>query len=84
MARFIIERNFAEQLNLTKDDVKGIESVNEEEGVRWLFSFLSADKRKSYCVYEADDPEAILASARRLNVPADSIIEVNELHPDLV
>ena len=84
MARFIIERNFAEQLNLTKEDVKGIESVNEEEGVRWLFSFLSADKRKSYCVYEADNPEPILASARRLNVPADSIIEVNELHPDLV
>jgi hypothetical protein len=84
MAKFIIERNFAEQLNLTKKDVKGIESVNEEEGVRWLYSFLSADKRKSYCLYEADNPEAIRASARRLNVPADSIIEVNELHPDLV
>lgn len=84
MARFIIERNFAEQLNLTKDDVKGIEAVNEEEGVRWLFSFLSADKRKSYCMYEASNPEGILASAKRLNVPADSIIEVNELRPEAI
>jgi hypothetical protein len=28
-------------------------------GVDWLFSFLSADKRKTYCLYEAKNAEAI-------------------------
>ena len=47
MPLFVIERAFAEQLELTSDDVKLIEEVNADEGVRWLFSFLSADRRRS-------------------------------------
>ena len=50
---FVIERRFAEQLQLSDDDVKLIEEVNADEGVRWLFSFLSADRRRTYCLYEA-------------------------------
>jgi Protein of unknown function (DUF4242) len=57
MPRYIIERNFAEQLGLTKDAVESVNRVNEEEGVAWIFSFLSADKRKTYCLYEAPNPE---------------------------
>ena len=53
MPLYIIERTFAEQLELTSDDVKLIEEINGDEGVRWLFSFLSADRRRSYCLYEA-------------------------------
>jgi hypothetical protein len=45
----MIERAFAEQLELTTGDVKLIEEVNADEGVRWMFSFLSADRRRSYC-----------------------------------
>src|SRR6266436_6921583 len=49
---------------------------------QWLFSFLSADKRKTYCLYEAPNAEAIRAAARRLGVPADTIVEVgSELGP---
>jgi hypothetical protein len=76
MPQYIIERTFAEQLELTSDDVKLIEEINGDEGVRWLFSFLSADRRRSYCLYEAPSPEAILAAARRADIPADEIIEV--------
>jgi hypothetical protein len=50
--------------------------------INWLFSFLSADKNKSYCLYEADNPEAIREAARRLNIPADAIIEVGEMPAD--
>ena len=50
MPLYVIERAFAEQLELTTDDVKLIEEVNADEGVRWLFSFLSADRRRSYCL----------------------------------
>ena len=82
MPRYIIERKFAEQLELTKDGVESIKRVDEEEGVAWIFSFLSADKKKTYCLYEAPNPEAIRAAARRNNLPADVIIEVGaELRP---
>ena len=79
MPLYVIERAFAEQLDLTADDVKLIEDVNSDEGVRWLFSFLSADRRRSYCLYEAPSPDAILVAATRAGVPADSIVEVDRV-----
>ncbi len=84
MALFLIERGFAEQLELTRDDVKLIEDINADEGVKWLFSFLSADRRRSYCLYEATSPDEILAAAKRANVPADEIVEVSKFVPGLV
>ena len=81
MPLYVIERAFAEQLDLTADDVRLIEDVNAEEGVSWLFSFLSADRRRTYCLYESPSPEAILEAARRANVPADSIVEVTKFVP---
>ena len=84
MPLYIIERQFAEQLDLTGDDVREIDEVNADEGVRWLFSFLTADKRRSYCLYEAPSPDAILAAARRLDIPADAIVEVDQFQPDLL
>jgi hypothetical protein len=76
MPLFVIERSFAEQLQLSDDDVSLIEEVNADEGVRWLFSFLSADRRRSYCLYEAPSPAAILSAARRADIPADAVVEV--------
>jgi hypothetical protein len=82
MALFVIERNYAEQLQLTADAARLVTEINNETGVHWLFSFLSADKKKTYCLYEAANPEAILEAARRANLPADVIVEVTELRPD--
>jgi hypothetical protein len=83
MPLFIIERNFAEQIELTRDQASNIILINEEEGVNWLFSFLSADKKKSYCLYEAPSAEAIREAARRANIPADVIIAVSEMRPEM-
>jgi Protein of unknown function (DUF4242) len=83
MPTYVIERSFAEQLDLTHDDVTGIEEANAEEGVRWLFSFLSADRRRSYCLYEAPSAEAIMAAARRAGIPADSVVEVSRISADM-
>ena len=83
MPLYMIERTFAEQLDLTGDDVDEIEEVNADEGVRWLFSFLSADRRRTYCLYEASSPEAIMAAARRANIPADEVVEVGPAVPEL-
>jgi hypothetical protein len=84
MPRYIIERNFADQLDLTKDGVESVKRINEEEEVSWIFSFLSADKKKTYCLYEAANPEAIREAARRAGIPADVIIEVGgEIGPSM-
>ena len=83
MPLYMIERAFAEELDLTSDDVELIDEINADEGVRWLFSFLSADRRRTYCLYEAPSPDAIVAAARRANVPADAIVEVGAAAPEL-
>jgi hypothetical protein len=84
MPRFLIERNFADELEITKDDVDRVNRINDESGVKWLISFLSADKKKTYCLYEAPSAEAIRLAAKRANVPADVIIEVTrELSPTM-
>jgi Protein of unknown function (DUF4242) len=79
---YMIERNFVEQIQPTPEINAAIKQVNGEVGINWLFSFLSADKRKTYCLYEAENPEAIREAARRLNIPADAIIEVGEVPAD--
>ena len=79
MPVFMVERNFAEQLEVTADGAASINRINDEVGVKWLISFLSADKRKSYCLYEASSAEEIREAAKRNGVPADSIVEVGEL-----
>jgi uncharacterized protein DUF4242 len=78
MAVFMIERRYADQLDVTADSAEGINRVNDEEGVRWLYSFLSADKRKTYCLYEAPSAEAIRRAAKRAGLPADVIVEVTD------
>jgi Protein of unknown function (DUF4242) len=83
MALFMIERNFAEALNVSAEDLKAVVDINTAAGVKWLYSFLSADKRKTYCLYEAQNGEAIREAARRAGLPADIIIELSgELRPD--
>ena len=84
MPLFIVERNFAEQVELNRDIVTESIRVNTDVDIKWLSSFLSADKKKSYCLYEAPDAEAIREAARRLNMPTDTIIEIgNEFRPEM-
>jgi hypothetical protein len=83
MPRFVIERNFAEQLELDDEAKKHIKQINDAEGVEWIFSFLSADKRKTYCLYEAPDEDALRRAAARLEIPADVITPVDRIDPGL-
>ena len=80
---FLIERRFAEDLEGSAEVTDRINRINEEEGVRWLYSFLSADKRKTYCLYEAPLADAIRQAAARAGLPADAVIElVGRAFPD--
>lgn len=81
MPLYLIERNFADQLELSGEALSGITRVNDDLGVRWLYSFLSADKRKTYCLYEAPNADLIHEAARRNGLPADVVIAVSQLQP---
>ena len=77
MPLYMIERRHAEQLEVTPDRVRFVEEINADAGVNWLTSFLTADRRTSYCLYESPSPEAIIEAAQRAGLPADVIVEVS-------
>jgi hypothetical protein len=81
MPLFLIEREFAETVQLDASGVAAIQAVNEDAGVNWLFSFLSADRKKTYCLYEAPSADAIRQAARLNALPADVVIEVSQISP---
>lgn len=83
MPIFMIERHFADKLDVTTDVADHINRINDQESIRWLYSFLSADKRKTYCLYEAPSAEAISKAAARAGIPADVIMELSgQVDPD--
>jgi hypothetical protein len=83
MPVFLIERRYADELELTAEQADGVNRINADEDVRWLHSFLSADKRKTYCLYEAPSADAIRRAARRAGLPADVIVELSAtVRPD--
>lgn len=81
MPMFVIERNFADEVDLDALDHGEIRLVNDDAGVRWVYSFLSADKKKTYCLYEAPSAEAIRDAAARLGIPADVVVAVEQFGP---
>lgn len=78
MPLFLIERQFSEVIELDAVGVRAIAEINGDLGVNWLYSFLSADRKKTYCLYEGPSAETIREAARRNNLPADAVIELAE------
>ena len=81
MPLFLVERNYAEDLDVTAEIVSGINAINDDLDVQWVYSFLSSDKRKTYCLYEAESEEAIREAARLANLPVDVIVPVGKVDP---
>ena len=82
MPLFVIERQFAVEIDLDAEGAALIKQVNDANGVNWLYSFLSADRRKTYCLYEAPSVESIREAARLAGLPADVAVEVSQLRPE--
>lgn len=83
MPVFMIERNFEEKLALTPDGAAELRAINDLESVRWLISFLSVDKRKTFCLYEAPSAAAVMEAARKAGIPADAIVQIDaEIFPN--
>lgn len=84
MPLYLVERSFADEIEMNDDDVSRLKAVYDGAGVNWVSSFLSADKRKTYCLYEAENEDAILEAARRHDSPPDTIIPVDQIDPSLM
>ncbi len=86
MKRFMVERTFPNRLEIPVN-VEGSEmclsvvSTNLEDNVSWVHSYVSKDKKKTFCIYDAPSPEAIRKSAEKNGLPVDNIIEVSVLDP---
>jgi predicted amidohydrolase YtcJ len=86
MPRYMVERTFPDGLGIpiTEDGVKACQSVvrqNAELGVTWVHSYVTDDKRKTFCIYDAPDEEAISRAATRNTLPIDRITPVSVLDP---
>lgn len=86
MPRYVVQRTFPEglQIPVTNGGAEICGQVverNADEGVTWIQSFVSDDKRRTFCVYDAPSPEAIRKTATRNGLPVDEITRVSVLDP---
>jgi hypothetical protein len=86
MPRYVVQRTFAEGLHIPVTDggavlCRRVVERNAEEGVTWIRSFVSEDKTRTFCVYDAPSPEAIRKTAARNELPVDQITRVTVLDP---
>ncbi len=86
MPRYLVERTFPEGLAIPATDEGAqtcLEVVNNNslDAVTWLHSYVTADKKKTFCIYDAPSIEAIRMAAGRNNLPVDKITQVNILDP---
>jgi len=86
MHRYLVERTFPDGLEIPVN-MEGskmclnVVSVNAEDNVSWVHSYVTMDHKKTFCIYDAPSPEAIEKSAKANGLPVDRIIEVSVLDP---
>ena len=86
MPRYIVERTFPGGLDIPVDAegaavCLAVVGRNAEDGVTWVHSYVSDDKKKTFCIYDGPDPESIRRAAERNQLPVDSITQVRVLDP---
>lgn len=86
MPRYLVERSFQTGLAIPMTDAGAsacslVIGNNAEGGVTWIHSYVSPDKTRTFCIYDAPTPEAIRSAARKNSLPVDRITEVKVLDP---
>jgi len=86
MPRYMVERTFPDGLNIPvnaagADALSKVVQTNSEQGVTWVHSYVTTDKARSFCIYDAPTPEAIRQVAERNGLPVNNITEVAVLAP---
>jgi hypothetical protein len=86
MPRYIIERTLPKmsQEEMQQLARRSIQVADGIPGVVWIKSYISESEGKTYCEYEAPNPESLLEHARLLNISAEKITCVEiEVHPGM-
>jgi Protein of unknown function (DUF4242) len=86
MPRYMVERTFPEGLIIPVNEqgaqvCLGVVGGNSTVGVTWLHSYVTEDKKKTFCIYDGPDPESIRKAAEKNGLPVDRIIKVSVLDP---
>lgn len=86
MPRYLVERTFSDTLSIPMNEsgaqvCQTVVTNNAEELVTWVHSYVTTDKKKTFCIYDAPSPEAIRQAARKNHLPVDKITEVSVLDP---
>ncbi len=86
MARYLIERQFPDGLSIPLDEAgaaacRSVIENNAEDGVTWLHSYVTPDRKRTFCVYDGPTPEAVRSAAARSRLPISQITEVRILDP---
>jgi hypothetical protein len=86
MSRYLIERDFPDGLNIPHDAggaelCRKVIENNAEDGVTWIHSYVTPDRRRTLCIYDGPTPEAVRHAAARNKLPISRITEVRILEP---
>jgi Nickel responsive protein SCO4226-like len=86
MPRYLVERTFPNGLSIpiNADGAKacmGVVAKNAEQGVTWVHSYVTPDRKNTFCIYDGPTPEAIRDVAKRNGMGVDRITEVSVLDP---
>ena len=86
MPRFMVERTFGDGLHIPSNDAGAaacltVVGKNAGNDVTWVHSYVSADKKKTFCIYDGPDEAAIRASAEQNGLPVDAVTPVTVLDP---
>ena len=86
MPRYVVERSFPDGLIIPINDEgaatsQGVVDKNADHGVTWVHSYVSEDKKSSFCVYDGPTPESIRQAAGLTGLPVDRITKVTVLDP---
>jgi Nickel responsive protein SCO4226-like len=86
MPRYVVQRTFPEGLQLPPTDegaaaCSSVVARNSDEGVTWIHSYVSEDRMRTFCIYDAPTPEAIRRTAEHNGLPVDEITRVSVLDP---
>jgi len=86
MPRFMVQRTFPDGLAIPANPegakvTSKVADKNAGVGVTWVHSYVTLDKKKTFCIYDGPDAGAIRQAAERNGLPVDSISEVRVLDP---
>jgi len=86
MPRYLVERTFPEGLGLPTDAAGAnvcsiVVATNAKDGVTWIHSYVTPDRKKTFCIYDGPTPEAIRIAGEANGLPIDRIHEVRALDP---